>query len=264
MRVIKFTFLLMLVSGVAFAGHEVELGAGIGGQYLADYRGSKETQLQVLPFPVVIYRGDFLKIDREGIRGELFASPRFEFNVSADLALNGDSDDNTLRRGMPELDSAFQFGPSFNINLTGPDFDEGFAIRLPARAVFTVSSEGIDHIGYTFNPKLTYERPEFIGKWRLSFDFGLLYGSNSFHDYYYSVEQQYATPERPYYNAQDGYSGTFSKLAFSSRHGNLLSSISLRYDNLSGAEFVDSPLVETEHFWMVSFGVAWVFREMRF
>ncbi len=255
---------LMLLCETTFADNEVELGAGIGGQYLADYRGSNETQFQALPFPIVIYRGDFLKIDREGIRGELFASPRYEFNISADLALNGDSDDNTLRKGMPELDTAFQLGPSFNINLTGPDFDEGLAIRLPARAVFTASSDGIDHIGYMFNPKLTYEHPNFVGKWRLSFDIGLLYGSNSFHDYYYSVEEQYVTPDRPFYNAREGYSGTFSKLAFSSRHGNLLSSISLRYDNLNGATFEDSSLVETEHYWAVSFGVAWVFRKLEF
>ncbi|HHO70113.1 MAG TPA: hypothetical protein ENN02_01365, partial [Halothiobacillus sp.] len=33
----------------------------------------------------------------------------------------------------------------------------------------------------------------------------------------------------------------------------------LRYDNLSGAAFADSPLVETRHSLMAGIGTAWVF-----
>lgn len=85
------------VNASAVFDGEMELGIGLGGQYIHDYRGSKETQIQFLPFPFVKYHGDFLKIDRKGVEGEIYASDRFEFNLSADLALNGDSHDNRLR-----------------------------------------------------------------------------------------------------------------------------------------------------------------------
>jgi len=37
--------------------------------------------------------------------------------------------------------------------------------------------------------------------------FGPVFGDQPFHDYYYRVDQAFATPERPVYSAPGGYGG---------------------------------------------------------
>lgn len=259
----KLFLLLMLSAAIVKAKDlpKIEAGIGVGSQFLADYRGTTSYQAQAIPFPYLIYRGDFLKADRRGLRGEFFRNHKVELNLSADAALNGDSEDNDLREGMPELDSAFELGPSLNINLTGAGFENGWALRLPLRAVFTISDDGIDDIGYVANPRLTYRKENFIDHWDISLNLGLLYGSNRYHEYYYSVQPEFATITRPTYNADAGYSGTFARWGMRKRVGSVWYGFSLRYDNLSGAVFDDSPLVETDHYFSVGLGIAWVFWE---
>ena len=49
-----------------------EAGLGVGALSFPDYRGSDERQLYPVPVPYFVYRGDFFKADRDGVRGELF------------------------------------------------------------------------------------------------------------------------------------------------------------------------------------------------
>lgn len=241
-----------------------ELGAGLGSQTLADYRGSEHYQTSVVPIPFIVYRGDFLQADDDGIRGLFFNSERFELDVSMAGSLNGDSEDNSLRRGMPELHPSGELGPSVNMNLSGSDFNEGWSLRLPVRAVFAFDIDGleVDHIGYLANPQFTYESLNWSG-WDGSLDLGLLYGSRDYHDYYYSVGSQYATNQRPEYHAAEGYSGTYFSFSMNKREGRLWYGGYLRYDNLSGASFAESPLMETDHFFTLGLGISWVLRQSR-
>lgn len=237
---------------------KIELGAAVGGQVLRDYRGSKETQVQAYPIPFLIYRGDFLKADRNGVRGLFFESDRIEFNVSGETSLNGDSEDNELREGMDELDSAFEFGPSFNVNLSGSNFNEGWSLRLPLRAVFTVGDGGLDAIGYNFNPRFTYVEPQIFGGHIGKVSLGALYATNKYHDYYYTVAEEFVTEDRARYEADSGFSGYYFKASLSRRVGNFWYGANIRYDNLSGATFEDSPLVETDDYVAFSFAFAWM------
>lgn len=251
--------LLFFLSSVSYAQgkSKIELGVISGGQYLADYRGSKETQARALIAPFFIYRGDVFKVDRDGLRGEVFQSRRIELNVSAEAALSGGNEDNERRQGMPVLDSALEFGPSLNVNLSGVDFREGWSLRLPVRSVFTVGGHGFEYIGYVFNPKFTYVNPNLFDSWRASFNIGASYGSNKYHDYYYRVERIFETAERMSYEADNGYSGTYVKAGISRRKNDFWYGISLRYDNLNGATFEDSPLVETRDYFSVTVGFGW-------
>lgn len=239
--------------------HKLQLGLGVGGQHLPHYRGSRDTHTQVLPIPVVEYTGKIFKSDRDGTRAEFSITERIEFNVSADLALNDGAEDNRLRQGMPELQSEFQLGPSLNIDLTGNGFHQGLILRLPVRPVVTVG-DGVDYIGYTANPVLTWVQPLLFNRWRLTVDMGMLYGSSDYHQHYYSVAPEYVVPGRPEYAARSGFSGTFTELGISSKHDKLVYGFSLRYDNLHDAVFYDSPLVETDSYWSVSFGIGWLFK----
>lgn len=235
---------------------KMELGLAVASQYLADYRGSKETQFQAIPVPILLYSGEFLKIDRRGVRGDIFTTPRWEFNVSGEASLNGGSDDNELREGMPELDSAFEIGPSLNFRIAGESIHDGLSLRLPVRTVFGVDTDGVDYIGYLANPKLTYRKDNIGGGLRFSANLGLVYGSEDFHDYYYSVSEAFVREDRPFYKAQSGDSGWYFKTSLSKRVDTWWFGASLRYDNVSGAVFADSPLVETDHYYALSFAVA--------
>ena len=45
-----------------------ELGVGVAGLRLPDYRGSDQSRGYVLPLPYIVYRGTWLKADRDGAR----------------------------------------------------------------------------------------------------------------------------------------------------------------------------------------------------
>lgn len=235
-----------------------EVGVALGAQYLADYRGSKAYGSKAIPVPFFIYRGNRLKIDRRGLRGDILNSEAWEFNVSGEVSLGGGQQDNTLREGMPELDSAFEFGPSFNIALDGNVKDDGWLLRLPVRSVFSVgASNGVEYLGYVFNPKLTFSKDTGENGWRSSTSVGVTYGSEGYHDYYYEVDSRYVTTDRPLYDAESGFSGTYLKTSLAKRSGSWRYGVSVRYDNISGTTFSDnSPLVETDDYFAVSFLLA--------
>lgn len=234
-----------------------EVGAAFAGQSLADYRGSNSYNTKLLVLPFFVYRGERLKIDKGGIRGELFSSPRWELNVSAEVALGGTRKDNELRVGMPQLNPTLELGPSVNYRVFGKSFSEGLLLRLPIRGVVAVSRSGADPVGYIFNPKLTYINPKFGGEhWRMSGSVGLNFATEAYHDYFYQVDPVFQNTERRSFDAKPGYSGSYFKGTISRRQNNWRYGLSLRYDNLRHTVFEKSPLVETTDYFSVSFVLA--------
>lgn len=258
---------LALVIVVACLGTQVlaeslpkaEIGVGLAAQHLRDYRGSTQSQTQVLPFPFLVYRGERIQADKDGIRGRFIRGKNWELNVSAEAALNGGSEENEKRQGMPALNSAVEFGPSVNINLTGSGMNNGWGFRLPMRAVFAVDTSSIEHIGFNINPKFTYRKPEFWLGWNGKVDLGLLWGSQDYHDYYYTVTDRYTTEFRPQYYSESGYSGTYLKFSLKKRARQFWYGWNLRYDYLQGTVFEDSPLFETDSYFSTTFAVGWFF-----
>lgn len=239
-------------------GPQWEAGGGLGLISIADYRGSKEYRTRALPIPYLIYRSKLLRVDREGVRGLLFSSERIELNMSLNASLATRTDDNPLRAGMPELDPTFEIGPSIDIRLTGELREEGWMLRLPARTVVAFNEDGLDRVGWLFNPNLHW-RHQTAGGWQWGYTAGIYYADRDYHDYYYSVAPAHATNLRPAYRAQAGYSGFSNQVSLSRRTGNIWYGAYLRYDNLKGAELLDSPLVETEHYAAFGVGISWIF-----
>jgi len=228
-------------------------------QHLRDYRGSSESQTQALPFPILVYRGERIQADKDGVRGRFIKGDNWELNLSAEAALNGGSTDNKKRFGMPELNTAVELGPSLNFNLSGKDFREGWALRLPLRAVFAVDTSSIDYIGFNANPKLTFRKPELWRGWNGKVDLGLLWASHDYHDYYYRVDEEYVTDDRLFYDAKAGFSGTYFKFSLKKRDGQFWYGWNLRYDYLGGTTFEDSPLMETNNYFSTALAVGWFF-----
>jgi MipA family protein len=241
-----------------------EAGGGIGVINFPGYRGSDERRTYVLPVPYLIYRGEYLKVDRESLRGRLFHRD----NVILDISLNGSvpvkSSDNKAREGMPDLDPSIEIGPALNITLARSD-NEKFKLdfRLPARAVIASNFSHVRDVGWITQPNLSVDivDPFGFGGWKLGLVAGPLFATRRYHNYFYGVADAFVTPERPAYQAPGGYSGSQFITALSKRYSNFWVGGFLKWDTLHGAAFENSPLVKRKEFFTGGFAVSWIFRE---
>lgn len=252
-------------AGHAFAAEKPlwELGAGISALSLPDYRGSDQASLYGIPFPYLIYRGEFLKADRHGIRGTFFGTDRIELNLSVGASLPVNSDENPARQGMPDLQPAVELGPSLDLNLwRTSDRRTRLDLRLPVRTAVTVK-EGMDDIGWVFSPRLNLDITDVAGLagWNMGLLAGPMYGSERNHDYFYSVAPQYATADRPAFDAKGGYAGSQFMVTISKRYPKYWLGAFVRQDTLKGAVFADSPLVKSENYFAAGIGIAWILGE---
>lgn len=260
---LKLTLTVLAASyGGSAVGDELplwEVGIGALPSTFPAYRGSQDQKYYLLPFPYVAYRGDILQIDRDGIRASLFRSDRVQLNLSLGGAIPAESDGGGAREGMPDLDGALEIGPALEILVATPSPRQKVEIRLPVRAVLVTNFRRVDPEGWVFNPQVAWDYEGEGSGWNAGLSLGPLFADRKYHAYYYDVESQYATPERPAFRASGGYSGAVVVGTVSRRVGHIWIGGFLRYDNLAGAAFVDSPLVETRHAATGGVAVAWIF-----
>jgi len=256
--------LCLLAAGSAAVARDLplwEVGAGVFPSTFPAYRGSDDQQYYLLPFPYVVYRGEFLRVDREGMRARLFDTDRVELNVSVNGAIPVNSDDSKARNGMPDLDPTFEIGPSLNVVLARPSERHTLKLKLPVRSVIATDLDSTEQAGWIFSPHLNLDSRDVFGSWNTGLSLGPLFGNRKYHAYYYEVAPEFATPSRPAYSASGGYSGTLVIASLSRRFENVWMGGFVRYDNLSGAVFDDSPLVETQHSVMAGFAVAYILKK---
>lgn len=235
-----------------------ELGAGIGGIDFPVYRGSDERRPYLLPVPYFVYRGETLQISREQVQGLLFRHERVEMDIS----LNGSvpAKGAAARQGMPDLDPTLELGPSLKFHLYySPDKLTNFDFRTPLRAVVASDFKRVHDEGWLFQPQLNLDfRDISHSGWNVGLVGGVIYADQRYHQYFYDVAPQYATSTRPTYAANGGYSGTQFIFAINkSANGRWMGGF-MKYDDLSGAVFADSPLVKSKQYFTVGFAVTWV------
>jgi outer membrane protein len=243
---------------------EWEFGLGATGLALPDYRGSDEGRGYLLPFPYVVYRGERFRVDRQGIRGIFFESDRVEINLSLNATPPVDSDDNRARQGMPRLDPTIEIGPRIDIRLASDRVKESAVeLRLPVRAAIATDFSHANGVGFVFSPHLSFTtRPVLAGvKWNFGAQVGPLFATREFHQYFYGVDERFATAERPAFSAEGGYSGSYVLASLSRRFPRFWVGAFARYDTLKGAVFEDSPLVRRDYAFMAGIALAWVFAE---
>lgn len=243
-----------------------EAGIGLSLLDFPDYRGADERSRLVLPFPYLIYRGDVLRLDREGLRGLLVESDRVEFDISVNASIPVDSENNAARSGMPDLDATLEIGPSLNLTLYGHRSQlVEIQLKLPLRAVIATDLSHASTAGFVFEPRLNLDlRARRDGRgWRGAVAVGPVFASDAYAEYFYSVAPEFATPVRPAFEAEGGYAGTQLTLSATWRGRSLWAGAFLRQDWLAGASFVDSPLVRQKDALAAGVGVAWVFLKSR-
>jgi outer membrane scaffolding protein for murein synthesis (MipA/OmpV family) len=237
-----------------------EFGLGVGAMAFPDYRGSDETNVYPLPLPYFVYRGQFLKADREGVRGELFDRRYLELSLSVNATIPVSSDDNAAREGMPNLRPTLEFGPSLDVHLwQSPQQDMKLDLVMPLRLPITLESSPRT-LGWNFSPRLNLDIANVAGQdgWDFGIGVGPLFGAGEFHEYFYSVAPRFATDRRPAYDAPGGYSGVHVLTAISKRFPGYWVGAYLRYDSLHNAAFEDSPLVRRQNYVTGGIGIAWM------
>nr|WP_295777183.1 MipA/OmpV family protein [Rhodoferax sp.] len=237
-----------------------EIGLGVSALQLPAYRGASETRTDVLPIPYLVYRGDHFKADKDGVRGVLFDSDMFEVNLSLAASPPVNSRDVKVRDGMPDLNSSLELGPSVDIKLwQSSGHDAKLKLFLPVRAAMTLERDA-KFIGWQFTPRLNLDVANPFGHkgWTLAVVGGPVFGSREQHDYFYGVAPQYATASRAAYDAKAGYAGMQVLSALWKRFPSFWMGGFLRFDDVRGAVFENSPLVTQKS--GVSGGVAmtWV------
>lgn len=242
-----------------------EFGLGVGALEFPDYRGSDETRVYPVPVPYFVYRGRFLKADRDGLRGELFDREHAELSLSLNATIPVDSEDNAARRGMPDLNPTIELGPSLEVHLwRTADRKVKLDLVMPLRVPVTIESSP-QSLQWIFAPRLNIDFDD-VGRhagWDFGAGVGPVFASDRFHEYFYSVPARFATPGRPEYRADGGYSGMHALAALSKRFPKYWVGAFLRYDWLGGAEIDDSPLVRRRSYLAGGFGIAWMIGESK-
>lgn len=263
MRKLGVSLFLVALSLPGMAGETApkwEAGIGVAAFSFPAYRGSDKVHNFAMPVPYFTYHGDFLKADRQGIRGSLFDSDRVDFTLSLSASPPTKSDDVAVRSGMPDLKPTAEFGPQVDLTLwRSADRERFLKLRLPARAAFTVEGSPKD-VGWVFSPNLNMDirNPAGLPGWNLGLVAGPIYASKKQHEYFYGVAPQFATASRPAYESRGGYSGSQFLVAVTRRFERTWVGAFLRHDSLHGAVFEDSPLVAKHSFTAAGVSVSWI------
>jgi outer membrane protein len=243
-----------------------EAGPGAAVLSFPDYRGSNERQLWLLPFPYVVYRGEFLQADDRRMRGVFFKTGRTELDLSFNGSVPVDSDDNDARRGMPDLDGTLEIGPSLNLKLVETAGRKTqVELRLPARAVLASDFSYVRQVGWVFQPNISVDIRDPLGHagWKLGVLAGPIFSDRRYHRYFYEVAPAFATAARPAYSPGGGYAGTQLIGALSKRYREFWVGGFVKWDTLHGAAFEDSPLVKDRLGFAAGFSIAWVLGESK-
>lgn len=265
-RVAACALLLCGAGPLAHAAEDLplwEAGIGVATVSFPAYRGSDQRHNFLLPTPYFVYRGEFLKADRDGVRAQLFDSDRAELTFSVALSPPASSNEIQVRSGMPDLKANFEIGPQLNLTLWRTD-DRARQLKLllPLRTAFTLEKQSRS-LGWVAHPKLNLDITDLAGfpGWNLGLQLGPLFGDRKQHDHFYGVDAAYATTDRPAYAAGGGFAGMQYLVGVSKRYPKHWFGAFLRYDNLNGARFVDSPLVRTRNYVAAGVAVSWIVGE---
>ncbi len=235
-----------------------EVGLGVAALRLPDYRGADQGRNYVLPLPYIVYRGDWLRADRDGARAVLLDTPRAKLDLSLAASAPSRSKDNDARRGMRNLKGLAEIGPNLNLELARSAHARWkLDLRLPVRAAFTLEKSP-RFAGTTFSPHLNLDLAPVAGGWNVGLLSGPVFGDRRNHAYFYGVGAGDATASRPAYTARGGYGGWQALASTSRRFGNTWIGAFVRYDRLDGAVFDDSPLMRRSGALSAGIGVSWI------
>lgn len=236
--------------------------------HLPHYRGSDEYKTYAFPLPYFIYRGEYVKANRDGVRGIFWRNERFE----TDISLSGNppvSDDNEAREGMPELNGLVEIGPALRYYFHEYGERDSLFAQANVRAAFSFGFDSgldVEHEGYITDLSFVYRNSKLLKKYATRFhvNTGVQFADENLHSFFYSVSPEYVTPAREYYEAEAGYGGfQFSGSIVKELTPKFFVTLYGKWMNVNGAVFEDSPLVRRANNFAISTMLVWKFGESK-
>ena len=235
-----------------------ELGVGGFGVSQQAYPGASEQVRRGLVLPFLIYRGEYLRADRDTLGFRAINQPRYEVDIGFAGAFGSRADDSEARRGMPELGTLVEFGPRLKWHLGPVSADGGARAEFALRGVFDLDDK-FRNKGVSFEPRLVWERRG-AGSWRYGASAGALFGNRKLADTFYGVAPADALPGRPAYTAEGGL---IALRLGASASREITPDLRLflfgRLDSVAGAANRASPLVQKTTGGSVGVGLAYTF-----
>ncbi len=235
---------------------------GIGGALYSQpsYPGSDVRTIAAFPFPYVIYRGEWLRIDRS-LQGILYETRRTKLDFSAGATALVESDESDARDGMPDLDRTIDLGPALSLLLTDPERADSIWTRVAVRTAVSWDTDdwNLTQRGWNLDARLRYQRPIRGEAFKASLEVGASFADRAYLGYFYDVPAAYANAQRPEYRSDAGYAGGRLGAGLSGVHGRWRWSLYGAYLNLQQTAFVDSPLLTSEHDFTVGATLGWIF-----
>jgi outer membrane protein len=229
-----------------------------------EYPAANQRQINVIPAPYFIYRGETLRIGDGSIaRAVAIDESWYELDLSLAGSFNANSEDNEAREGMPDLDFIFELGPQLKLRLSNFEFEQHgkgeLFLNLQARAVFSTDFSGIDKRGYVFQPVLSYSQRGWLSeKTALSVSLSPVWATEKLHDYFYQVDNDFVAEDRPVYDAKGGYLGTDLSVGLSfNATKNIRIFTFARVSMHSGAANENSPLFRNKGTYSYGLGMVW-------
>lgn len=228
------------------------------------YPAAVETDNNVIAAPYVIYRGEVFRLgDGAAARAVAIDTDWLEVDLSLDAAFNVDSDDNSVRTGMPDLDYVFEVGPQIKLKLADYDLKKSgqgkLQFKLQTRAAFSTDFSSIAHRGYVLHPELNYQHSNwFQAHDRMSLSVSAIWASEKLHDYFYQVQPHFATPQRHAFDANGGYLGSELSASYMFElNQQVRVFFSLKQQFYQHAQNRDSPLFFKDNTYSFALGFTW-------
>lgn len=235
-----------------------ELGAGLASLELPQYVGSDQRTRGTIPIPYFAYRGESIKISREALSGKIFERADLLIDLSGDFSLPVDSAENQARQGMQDIDFVAEVGPALRYTmLRNTAGHPTFGAEIPLRAAFQSNLRYLSYEGWRVNPRLRLQN--YFGPWRLAVTAGLYWNSKAYNQLYYGVSPDQANAQRPAYDVDSGYGGWGLSASLSYRRDRWWVGGFVRWYDIHGASFADSPLVLVSSNAGFGLATAWIF-----
>jgi hypothetical protein len=161
--------------------------------------------------------------------------------------------DNRARTGMEKLDALLEIGPALRYYFHRDGISNGLYLRGAVRSVFSAgwdSGPDIHYQGLHSDIHLIFKIASLFAAQQLRFHIstGLHFTDAAFNEYFYEVGEEDSIPGRDVYSAGGGYSGFSLAGSIIKRFTPTVSfGCYGRWDNISGADYEDSPLVREEN-----------------
>ena len=225
------------------------------------YRGSNERRSFLLPIPYFVYRGETVQVNRERVRGLIFKRDRAEMDISVNGSVPAQG--SVARQGMPDLDPTLEIGPSLNFHLLySADKKNTFDLRMPAargdRLQFQACATHRLAVPAATGSGFSGYRPQRLehraGRRRDLFRSSL--PRSIFTTWRRSMRRRRVRPIRW---AAD-IPARSTSLSFSKRaqDGHWIGGF-MKWDNLNGAVFANSPLVKSRQYFTIGIAATWTF-----